>query len=785
MTPLPGWLALLLAALAFAAPLPAAAQSGAVEYRVPPEPLASALEAPATPLAVLSPTRRHVALLQRGLLPPIAELAEPELRIAGMSVNPRTSGPGRTAYYSGILLQPIDGGQARRVALPDDARLFNARWSPDGLRIAFLMIGDDSVELWIADTATGSARRIASNINAAFPGPFAWFADGRELLVRKVPGGRAAAPMADRIPQGPVVRETGARVSVSSTIQNLIASAEDERAFLFYGTSQLAIVPVAGGKATPVGEPALIVEAAPSPGGRHILQRRLKRPFSYSLPYSAFAEEIAVVDRRGRRVRTIVDRAKPLASLALPPGLRSVGWRADAPATLAWIASQDPSRSGDDILLLDAPFSGAPRIAARTDFRVQHLLWSADGMGIAGGVSLADRSAQWRVFDPDGEKPARALAIPNGARPVEWQDGTVAMTPDGDGALLALRDGIARLDLRTGAMTTLWTNDGGEQIVDVLDPDGGRVLSWVEGPDRPPNLHVRSRDGADIALTRFRDPLPAYAAMQAETIAYRRSDGKSLGGTLFLPAGYRPGRDGALPLLIWAYPNVVEDGARRSPPGNEADRHFHRPVGFDAVPQMITGRGYAVLRADMPVFGTDANPANDSFVPQIVANAQAAIDALVERGIASRDRVAIGGHSYGAGMAAALLANSDLFRTGIALSGAYNRTLTPFGFQASERRNFWEAPDAYLAMSAFVHADRIDEPILLVHGEADSNSGTYPMQSERLYDAISGLGGTARLVLLPQEDHQYRARESLMHLMWEIDRWLAEHLKPPARPQNP
>jgi dipeptidyl aminopeptidase/acylaminoacyl peptidase len=178
----------------------------------------------------------------------------------------------------------------------------------------------------------------------------------------------------------------------------------------------------------------------------------------------------------------------------------------------------------------------------------------------------------------------------------------------------------------------------------------------------------------------------------------------------------------------------------------------------------------------MPVVGEGEVEPNDTFVQQLVQNARAAIDAGVARGVTDPERVAIGGHSYGAFMTTNILAHSDLFRAGIARSGAYNRTLTPFGFQ-QEQRTLWDDADLYMAMSPFFHADGIQVPLLLIHGAEDNNPGTFPMQSERLYQALTGLGGTARLVMLPLESHGYRARESVLHMLWETVAWLDEFVK--------
>jgi dipeptidyl aminopeptidase/acylaminoacyl peptidase len=127
-------------------------------------------------------------------------------------------------------------------------------------------------------------------------------------------------------------------------------------------------------------------------------------------------------------------------------------------------------------------------------------------------------------------------------------------------------------------------------------------------------------------------------------------------------------------------------------------------------------------------------------------------------------------------MTANLLTHSRLFAAGIAESGAYNRTLTPFGFQ-NERRSYWEAPEIYNRMSPFMNADKVKDPMLLIHGMADNNSGTFPIQSESYYAALKGFGATVRLVLLPDESHGYAARESILHKHWEVLNWMNKYVR--------
>ncbi len=774
-----------IAAMIAAGPVHAATadpvHSGAIEYRLPKKTIADAILAPARPFILLAPTRDRIALLERSGQPSIAELSEPELRLGGLSINPRNNGPSRTSSFSGLRFQGLAGGRPQEVELPAGARLINAQWSPDGKSLAFLLLAPRSVELWVALTATGTARMVARDINAAFPSPYQWLADSSALLARMVPPGRGEAPSAPAAPSGPVVFDCGSGKGCGSS-RSYLSNAHEEGLFAHYASSRLAIVQATSGQVELIGKPDLYVEALPSPDGRYILTRQLKPPFSYTLPYSAYPQSISVVDRSGRTVRTLTDRKRGLAGLSeIPAGPRAVEWRSDAPATLFWAEKKAGEKGEDRLLSLAAPFASRPRAVADLPMQFQNVYWARPGLAVVAGRSATESAEDRYAIDPSGVRPPRLLQrrpFRGGNRAgnlVETSDGRLLLSRDGRSAALHLPDGLGSLDLRTGEVRQGFREQPGEELIAPLDPGGAGILSWRESASLPPNLFVVR--GTDVRqISDFTDPAPGYSGIQTRQIRYKRNDGAELAGTLYLPPGYDEATGGQLPLFIWAYPASVAEGRTLAPEAPKADR-FVRPSGFDDLPILLTGDGYAVFMADMPVFGSAERPANDSYVPQLVANAEAAVSKLVDLGIARRDRVAIGGHSYGAAMVATLLANSDLFQAGVALSGAYNRTLTPFGFQASEKRSFWEAPQAYLAMSPFIHADRINEPLLLVHGTADSNRGTEPIQSERLYAALSGMGKPARLVLLPDEDHNYRARESQLHVMWEIERWLARYLR--------
>ncbi len=783
---------------------------GSAGYMTPPAPIPQILSAAPTPGVSVSPTRRTIALLGRENLPSIAELSEPELRLAGVRLSPRTNGPSptRVAYLNGITFQDIASGAKRAVTLPAGARVTNIRWSPNGTKLAFLNAVRNGQELWVADVATGRALRIVGpEVNAAFGAGYEWAPDGRSLLFLRIPGGRGPAPVASSVPSGPKVQENIGRAAPVRTYQDLLASEHDERLFEYYFTSQLSRIPVTGGVPTAVGPRAIVSSFSSSPDGRYVLTTRIKRPFSFLVPWSRFSQEIVVMDARGATVKRIADlpRAEqvPIAFDAVPTGPRQVSWRADAPATLVWAEAQDggdPRREAavrDRVLLLEAPFTAQPRTLVDLEHRAAGVNWGRDDFAIVysqwfntrrerryavapgqPGTAprlLIDRSYQDRYGDP-GEPEMRFN---------EAGRAVIQFTPDGSGLYLTAEGAsqkgnypfLDRMNIATGQTTRLWRAEDPyfESVVALLEPDASRFLTRRESQAQAPNFFVRTLPGNQArAITDFRDPAPQLAGIQRQLITYKRADGVQLSATLYLPPNYDPQRDGRLPMFFWAYPQEFRDAAAAAQVTDSPNR-FSRPGGSSHL--FLLTQGYAILDGPtMPIIGEGSTEPNDTYVEQLVSSAQAAVDKVVEMGVGDRDRIAVGGHSYGAFMTANLLAHSDLFRAGIARSGAYNRTLTPFGFQA-EQRSYWDATDIYTRMSPFTYANRVNEPILLIHGEMDDNSGTFPVQSERFYAALRGNGATVRYVVLPYETHGYRARESNLHTLAEMVAWLDKYVK--------
>lgn len=775
-------------------------------YRTPSAPLAALVDAPLAPTAVLSPDRSRLLLLDRPGAPSLAELAQPELKLAGLRINPATNTRSRETHFTGLTLQPIDGGPAQRVTgLPDGARLGDYEWNRDGRHLALTLVSERGVELWVVDLATATARRLTGPVlNGAFGEPIVWL-DAATLLVRRVPPDRGPAPTAPAVPPGPIVQENAGHRAAARTYDGLLASPHDEALFEHYGACELARVTL-DGTLTPLPVRGLLSSVSPSPDGRYILVETIQRPYSYHVPAGRFAVALDLHERDGRRVRRLA--ALPLqegtATSAIRSGPRGVGWRADKPATLCW--SQDLGRTArmadlktvarDGWFSLAAPFAGPPVELQRFEYRLSSVQWGDDDLALVTESWTATRRVRtWQVapgrpgaprtllFDRTSEDryrdPGRAATRRNALGRLviaRSADGTkiflqgAGASPEGD------RPFLDEFDLATRQARRRWRSAPPhyEEFVAFVDAGLERALVSRESGTEPTNFAVRDYARGELRpLTRFANPHPQLTGVQPEVIHYRRADGVALSGTLYLPPDWKPG-EGRRPALLWAYPREFLDAENASQVKATPER-FLRVSPTGPLPYLLAG--YVVLNdPTMPIVARSGGKPNDTYIEQLVASAQAAVDELVRRGVADRDRIAVAGHSYGAFMTANLLAHAKLFRAGIARSGAYNRTLTPFGFQ-SEQRWLWQAPQVYAAMSPFNYAHQIKAPLLLIHGAADNNAGTFPIQTERFYAALKGHGATARYVVLPHESHRYRARESLLHVLWETETWLDTHLK--------
>lgn len=775
-------------------------------YKTPPKDITDLLLAKPTPAVSITDKGDWLVLMEKNSYPSVEELARPELKLAGLRINPNNFAPSRQTFTNALTLKNIASGKEYTISgLPAGLAAGNISWSPDEKKFAFTHTTTARVDLYVVDIATQKATKInktALNVTLA---DFQWI-DNNSLLYAAIVKPAAAAPPKPLTPKGPATQENYGKASPRPTFQDMIKSPYDEELFAFYTTAQ--IIRNTNGIETKIGQPGIYQSVSPSPDKKYLLIRTLKKPFSYLVPASGFASSLTITDMAGKTVKQIADlpslETAPSGNDNVQPTPRSYSWRNDQPASLTWCEALDsglvkkPAEYRDAVYELAAPFTGQPTQLFKTKMRYMGTSWGDKNTalvyeGLRGKqVMQTDRYSPVTgdlealmtrnttdAYGSPGSPVTAAnsynkdvlVTIDNGNKILF--NNTTGSSPKGDLPFLL------SYDVHTKKGDTLWRCQEGvfEYISKVVDPAKLTIITRRESEKQVPNYwlkNLRLRI-ADRQLTSFADPYPQLAGISKQKISYKREDGVTLTGDLYLPKGYDAKRDGPLPVFIWAYPaeyNSAADAAQVR--GSE---HRFTMLGGGS-PVFYVTQGYAVLNnAEMPIVAIDSSKKpNDNFIDQLRMNAKAAIDKLATMGVGDSTRVAVGGHSYGAFMTANLLAHTNLFKAGIARSGAYNRTLTPFGFQ-NEDRTYWQAPELYHDMSPFSYADKIKTPLLLIHGDADNNTGTYPIQSERMFNAIKGQGGTVKYISLPYESHGYQGRENLLHVLYEQFAWLEKYVK--------
>lgn len=784
-------------------------------YQRPPREIAEILDAPGRPEAFPSPAGNALILATPIQYRPISDLAEPMLRGAGTRINPRNNGPHLFVYYVAFTLQHLPDGPAVSLALPAGARVTAPRWNASGSMFAFNSVTPTSVELWVGDPATAKVHRVEGiRVNPVLGFTPTWMPDQKTLLVKLVPAPRGNPPAESTVPTGPRVEDTSGVKSASSTYEaaELLKTPYEQDAFEYYATSQPALVDPLSGKITTIGSPAVIWQLLASPNSQYLLVERILRPYSALRTFDRFPAEVEVWDLSGTKVETLTSKtlADQVPIDGVRTGPRDHEWRPTAPATVVWEEALDDGDTYKKVphhdRVMMRPIGGTATELMRTEQRFDSLKWIDQG-GLA-LLTEVDYDKHWiktHLVDADDRAVAPKVVwsrnyndayqhpgepvfrrLPNGANAVRTLKGAIFTA--GKGASPAgNRPFLDRLDLRTLKTERLFrsSSDSLESFAGWVDPEKRIFLTQRETRVDPPNFYLRSLGAAlpgaaageakfrstSRQLTHFVDPALKLRQISKRLVTYQRPDGVKLSFTLYLPPGYQEGT--RLPTVVWAYPlDYTEAGTA----GQVATATQNFTSVWGPSPIFLALQGYAVLdETAMPVVGP-TETAYDTFIDQIVANAKAAIDKAVELGVTDRDRVGVFGHSHGALMTANLLVWSDLFRAGVARSGAYNHTLRPFGFQ-NERRTLYQASETYLKLSPLLHANRINEPLLIMHGERDNNPGTVPLQSEKLFEAIRGAGGTARLVMLPLDIHVYLTRESVEQTLYETLTWFDRYVK--------
>jgi dipeptidyl aminopeptidase/acylaminoacyl peptidase len=773
-------------------------------YLLPPTDIAHWVDVPREPSVIASPNYDWLLVLQRNPHPSIGELAKPMAKLAGFRFEPQSRRAFQTEFWSGMELRRFQEEEIISIPLVCNARIGRVSWSHRSTSVAFTLCFDDRTELWWFDvTAPQEPKRVCADIVEGLC-EFDWASDGERLIYFEPHFAEVDRPQADIVPRGPVIEESIAIESPARTYQDLLNNQADADLFEFLVTTQVVVVQPRTLEEQRIGGAGMYLSCDESPDGQHFLVSELKKPFSYTLPFQFFPRKTSVWGSNGLELFPICDLpvADRIPIEGVRTGPRHINWLPGADAKLIWceaLDGGDPRKQveyRDRIMAWEAPFqSAAKELLCIPQRYTGRLSLSESNLML---VTQYDRDRRWTrtlLHDLDSPQATPRVLSDRNINDHYGDPGSVMTIRDARGSRIALQFGNAialsghgaspegalpfldMWDLKWGKARRVWRCETGcyESVVHIREDSEKetlRVVTRHESKASPPNCRLHHLGNQTTQwITNFADPLPELRDFPKRLVRYQRRDGIELSATLYLPKNHREGE--RLPLLLWAYPLEYSDSSTASQITRSPDR-FTRLMGCSHL--TLLTQGFAIMdNATMPVVG-DSETMNDRFIEQVVQSAEAAIDFAVNEGIADRERVGIGGHSYGAFMVANLMAHSQLFRAGIARSGAYNRTLTPFGFQA-ERRPLWQAKEVYQQLSPFLFADQIKQPLLLIHGEDDNNPGTLTIQSKRMYQAIKGNGGICRLVLLPHEGHGYKARESVLHTQAEMVSWLNRYVR--------
>ncbi len=780
-----------------------------ISYQRPSDEILELVDIQLAPTVLISDNNEYMVLLYRDAYSTIEELSQEELRLGGLRIDPVTNIGSRVTYYNNISIKKLNKNKSDVIAvsgLPSSPRLANLTWSPDQQKIAFTNTTTEGVSIWVLNLKDATVKKLTNaRVNANLRDVINWFEDSNYILVKMISKDREELiDTKNAVPMGPTISVSDGKKAQNRTYQDLLKNKNDEHNFEQLALSELFKVSMEGKKEIWLGS-AMYGSIGFSPDGNYVMVETVEKPFSYLVPYYRFPSNTTIYTKDAIKVETVLEvpliEDLPTGFMATRKGRRSLRWRNDKPSTLVFVVALDDGDPKnevdyrDEVFQLEAPFNGSPISIVSTINRFSGIDWGNDNIAVVSDYWWNTRNTKTYVFNPSNSLQDPVLIFDRSYDDSYGDPGRFVTKRNTMGSdVLALEENSAyligegfsdegqfpfvdKIDLITQEKKRLYLSEYNNKLESLREyyPETDQLLVRIESQSEYPNYYFRDLKKNSLnQITNFENPFKLIQDVHKEVITYNRDDGLELSGTLYLPVGYNMEMKEKMPMILWAYPREFKDKSSAAQNTSNPNRFTYPYYGS---PVYWLTKGYVILdNAAFPIVGEGIAEPNDSFRKQLVSNAKAAIDAVDSLGYIDRYRVAVGGHSYGAFMVANLLSHCDLFAAGIARSGAYNRTLTPFGFQ-SEERSYWDAPDVYYNMSPFMHADKMKTPLLLIHGEADNNSGTYPMQSERYFNAIKGLGGTVRLVVLPKESHGYRAKESILHLLWEQDQWLENNVR--------
>ncbi|MCL1827454.1 MAG: prolyl oligopeptidase family serine peptidase [Candidatus Cloacimonetes bacterium] len=734
---------------------------------------------------------------------PLEWLALEVARYGEIEIYAESRSKPRASYFSEISIADISDFDTsisyQRLNLPPNSAFGGEMYSHN--QEAFLMFEyrSDKMVLWHVDTATLETKILMEGgLTQTMGNEAIWLPDNESVLINLIPDDIEKPEKASPVPTAPVVQETTGNTSNIRTFPNLLRNQEEEKLFEYYASSQLAILNTKTGQVQKISKSGVIQSRSLSPDGRFVLIREIVPPYSYSLPYFYFPAKSYVYEIATAKVFELANHpTRDLKVGWVPTGKRSIQWHPFEQSTLVYATALDGGNPDkkvtyrDELRALSFPFRGEGKSFCKTENRFTGIyfidkdsyiyydrVWENEDeytyiVNKKGKKHLLHKEGRGQVYDLLGS--AVSYPMPNG------QDALLVI----DESIYFIGDGLTETGRKPFIDKLSLDAFEKERLIELDDPDFYINIQNFYGKDTskaviskqnkytPPNTSIIdiATKNTLLQLTENKDMVPEITNLQRRVIRYEREDGVQLSGVLYLPQNY----DGTkrLPLLMSAYPREFADSSIASQSRHTENRYV-RPFGSQNIYMCLDD--IAVLEnASFPVIGT-LEDVNKTYLEQTISNAKAAIDYLDSQGIIDPDKVVIQGYSYGAFMVLNLLAHCDLFAGGIAQNGAYNRTLTPFGFQ-SERRTLWEAREDYLRLSPFLFVNQIEKPLLLIHSMADQNTGTFPLQSRRLFEAMLGNGKVCRFVQLPLEGHHYRAKESHLQVLSEFEAFFTKYIK--------
>ncbi len=780
-----------------------------IKYQKPSEEILNLVEFERPPSVLYDDQKNYMLFLYRDNYKSIEDLSAKELRLAGLRIDPATNIGSRVTYYNNVKIKNLKekNAETKQVkGLPKNPKLSNASWSPDQKKVAITNTTKIGVELWLLEVEKGEVVRLTEPIlNANIGGVITWSADSNSMYVKMISQNKK--PLIDTnsvVPDGPTVSTNFGAKAQNRTYQDLLKNKSDEHNFEQLSTSTIYKVSI-NGDAKKWLDDAMYRGVSLSPDGNYVMVSQIKKPFSYLVTYSRFPSQTDIYTKEGELVTNLLDtpliEELPKGRMSTRTGKRSYSWRADKPSTLVYVEALDQGNPAvkaeyrDEVFEIEAPFNGEGKSLVKTINRYSGIDWGTESLAVVYDYWWDTRNRKAYVFNPSNSSAKPKVLYDRNYQDIYNDPGSFLKSRNEfNKSVLMLHRGnaylrgagfseegqlpfIDKLNTTTLNKSRLYQSKYTDKVEAIQDynPANNELIVRIESPTEFPNYFSKKTNSKKLTkITDFENPFEELQNVKKEVITYKREDGLELSGILYLPLNYDEEKKEKMPMILWAYPREYKD--RKSASQNNKNPNKFTSPYYGSMVYWVT-KGYVVLDdASFPIIGEGTEEPNDSFRKQLVDNAKAAVDAVDKMGYIDRNKVAVGGHSYGAFMVANLLSHSDIFAAGIARSGAYNRTLTPFGFQ-SEQRSYWEAPNVYYTMSPFMHAEKMKTPLLLIHGEDDNNSGTYPMQSERYFNALKGLGATVRLVMLPKESHGYASKESIFHVLWEQDQWLEKYVK--------